>query len=69
MAFDTINSNLLIVVDSFYGIFEVDLRNGNRRNLVSQKAVIGKEVNGISYQAPNALLMRLFIESTSLQNL
>lgn len=43
MAFDTIGNNL-IVVHSYQGVFEVDLKTGEKNQLVSESVVIGDEV-------------------------
>lgn len=43
MSFDTIGDNL-IVMNSFYGIFQVDLKTGKTNQLVSEKDVIGDDV-------------------------
>lgn len=43
LAFDTIGDNL-IVMDSADGIFELNLDNGQKKQLVSDKDVIGSSV-------------------------
>ena len=43
MEFDTI-SDSLIVMHSFQGIFQVDLKTGSKKQLVSEKEIIGVEV-------------------------
>lgn len=43
MAFDTI-SDSLIVMHSFEGIFQVDLKTGEKKRLVTDKDVVGEEV-------------------------
>lgn len=43
MEFDTIGDNL-IVMHSYSGVFEVDLKTGEKKQLVSEKDVIGDEV-------------------------
>lgn len=44
MAFDTIGDNL-IVMHSYLGVFEVDLKTGGKKQLVSEENVIGVEVS------------------------
>lgn len=46
MAFDTLGDNL-IVIHSYDGVYEVDLKNGNKKLLVSRKDIIGKEVRNL----------------------
>lgn len=36
LAFDTINNNNLIVADAYYGIWQVDITNGKKKQLISQ---------------------------------
>lgn len=43
LAFDTIGDNL-IVMHSHHGVFEVDLKSGSKKQLVSEADVIGKAV-------------------------
>lgn len=43
LSFDTI-SNSLIVVDTYYGIFSLNLDNGSQRHLVTEKTLIGTHV-------------------------
>lgn len=43
MAFDTI-SDSLIVMQSYEGIFQVDLKTGKKNQLVSRDDVVGDEV-------------------------
>lgn len=44
MTFDVLDENNLIVVHSFMGIFEVNLKTGDKKILLSNEEVIGKEV-------------------------
>jgi adipocyte plasma membrane-associated protein len=43
MAFDTI-SDSLIVMHSYHGIFQVDLKTGGKKQLVTEETVVGVEV-------------------------
>lgn len=43
MAFDTISENL-IVIDTTSGIYELNLKNGEKKQILSEKAVFGKDV-------------------------
>jgi adipocyte plasma membrane-associated protein len=43
MAFDTI-SDSLIVMHSFEGIFQIDLKTGKKKQLVSEKEIVGDDV-------------------------
>lgn len=43
MAFD-INPDILIVLDSSNGIFELNLKSGAKHHLVSEKAEFGSDV-------------------------
>lgn len=51
MAFDTVGNNL-IVMHSLHGVFEVDLKTGEKKQLVFEKDVIGDEVRTSSYPFP-----------------
>lgn len=44
LAFD-VSPNHLIVADSYYGIWQVDISNGKKVALVSPSEVIGEKVN------------------------
>lgn len=44
LAFDTQGNNL-IVVDAYYGLWEVDLKSGQKKNLVSAEQNIGVNVS------------------------
>jgi hypothetical protein len=46
MAFDTTNPDQLIVADAYYGIWELNVKNGQKKQLVSQTKDIGVDVRG-----------------------
>lgn len=44
MAFDTISEKHLIILDAYNGVFELNMENGEKKQIVSNKAVIGSSV-------------------------
>lgn len=67
MAFDTLG-DFLIVMHSSLGIFEVDLKTGQKNNLVDADKVIGVKVNADARKPFGKILFfRNFLESPEMQ--
>jgi len=45
ISFDTLNADILIVLDSDEGIFELNLKNGEKKLLISSNTIIGAKVS------------------------
>lgn len=48
MAFDTLDENNLIVIHSYLGVFEVNVKTGEKKLLASNEEVIGEDVRSKS---------------------
>jgi hypothetical protein len=44
MAFDVLDEDMLIVVHSYLGIFEVNIKTGQKKMLISNEEVFGENV-------------------------
>lgn len=49
MAFDVLDENILFVIHSYLGIFEVNLKTGEKKLIVSNEEVIGENVREIFF--------------------
>jgi len=45
LAFDTLSEDKLIVTDAYYGLWEVNLKSGDKKQLVTPETVIGVKVS------------------------